>query len=209
VRIVTQALASKSVLPINGTIAIVKRDCPTCDLVAPVVTRLQHLGQLDVIASQDDPAFPPTATVVDDRLLQRSWQLRVDTVPTIVRFVNGAEVGRIEGWNKEQWDAFFADAQIVSTHTDLPAWRPGCGSMINDPGMPEKLAARYDGEVLPPFGVVRCRRRMGADVFARLVRWTADCSAHPRTGHANAFGNQSRPTRHRCSRTARPGRVHR
>jgi hypothetical protein len=145
---VTQAAAIESLLPITGTIAIVKRDCPTCELVEPVVVRLQQLGHLDVIASQDDPLFPAHATVVDDRSLERSWQVRTDTVPTVVRFVDGVEVGRVEGWNTTQWDAFFPDGDIATTHADLPQWRPGCGSMTQDVGVPEKLAARFGGEVL-------------------------------------------------------------
>jgi hypothetical protein len=145
---VTQAANIESLLPINGTLAIVKRDCPTCELVAPVIVRLQQQGFLDLVASQDDPLFPQGAEVLDDRTLERSWHMRTDTVPTIVRFVDGQEVARLEGWNVAQWDEFFPAAGIASTHHDLPHWRPGCGSMTEDFGMPEKLAARYGGESL-------------------------------------------------------------
>ena len=40
----------------DGLIAIVKRDCPTCELAGPVLATLQQAGRLDVY-SQDDPSF--------------------------------------------------------------------------------------------------------------------------------------------------------
>ncbi len=135
-------------LPIDGVVAIVKRDCPTCELVAPVLIMLGKAGSVDVILSQDDPTFPGGAVVTDDTQLQHSWHIGVDAVPTIVRFVDGAEVERIVGWNTDQWAAFFPADPIATTFADLPKWRPGCGSRTVEHGMPERLAARYDGAVL-------------------------------------------------------------
>ncbi len=137
-----------SVLPINGVVAIVKRDCPTCELVGPVLVDLGSSGSVDQILSQDDPTFPDGATVVDDTDLRYSWQLGIEAVPTVIRFVEGKEVERIIGWNTEQWSAFFPTDHIGTTYADLPNWRPGCGSRTVEFGMPERLAAKYDGAVL-------------------------------------------------------------
>ena len=53
----------------DGLIAIVKRDCPTCELAGPVLATLQQAGRLDVY-SQDDPSFPEQVSkVIDDREL--------------------------------------------------------------------------------------------------------------------------------------------
>jgi hypothetical protein len=49
------------------------------------------------VFSQDDPAFPPGVPVVDDRELEVSWRLQVQTVPTLLRVRDGGEVERTEG----------------------------------------------------------------------------------------------------------------
>jgi thiol-disulfide isomerase/thioredoxin len=123
--------------PRNGVVAIVKLDCATCELVVPVLTHLVQTSQVNIVVSQ-----------VDDRDLEFSWRLQLETVPTLVRFVDGAETERIIGWNAAQWSQFFADEQLQTRHGGLPASRPGCGSKTQDIGMPERLAAKYDGEVL-------------------------------------------------------------
>jgi len=49
----------------DGIVAVVKRDCPTCELVAPVLTALD--GQLKLtVFSQDDPGFPEGVHALDD-----------------------------------------------------------------------------------------------------------------------------------------------
>jgi hypothetical protein len=49
----------------DGIVAVVKRDCPTCELVAPVLTALD--GQLKLtVFSQDDPGFPEGMHALDD-----------------------------------------------------------------------------------------------------------------------------------------------
>jgi hypothetical protein len=48
-----------SKLPYDGVVAVVKRDCPTCRLVVPVLAELPGVA----VYSQDDPpVFPPPAT---------------------------------------------------------------------------------------------------------------------------------------------------
>lgn len=140
-----EAAATKLVLP-DGWVAIVKRDCPTCTLVVPALRRLSAApsGTL-TIYSQDDPAFPEGLAPVDDTELLVSWRLGVETVPTMIRVHDGVERERIVGWSAAQWATFTGVDDIGD---GLPAHRPGCGSKTLDPGMPERLAARYDGERL-------------------------------------------------------------
>jgi hypothetical protein len=142
------AAGNETFFPRNGVVAIVKSDCATCELVVPVLTHLVLTKQLNVVASQDDPTFPPGLDPVDDTALELSWRLQIDTVPTLVRFVDGIETQRIVGWNAAPWSEFFADDTLASRHNDLPVSRPGCGSKTQDIGMPERLAAKYNGEVL-------------------------------------------------------------
>ena len=62
-------------LPHDGLIAIVKRDCPTCELTAPVLGELARQGGLTVY-TQDDPSFPETVPArVDDTALDVSHRL--------------------------------------------------------------------------------------------------------------------------------------
>ena len=57
----------------SGLVAFVKRDCPTCELVVPVLEQISANESLTVY-SQDDPAFPPGIPAVDDTSLEQSWR---------------------------------------------------------------------------------------------------------------------------------------
>jgi hypothetical protein len=128
----------------DGWVAVVKRDCPTCRLVEPVLVQLAAAGALTVY-SQDDPGFPAGVTVVDDRELEVSWRLQVQTVPTLLRVEAGVEVERTEGWLRERWEALTA---VPGLGPDLPAHRPGCGSRSVEWGVEEELERRFGGRVL-------------------------------------------------------------
>ncbi|MFQ5512105.1 MAG: thioredoxin [Candidatus Krumholzibacteriia bacterium] len=133
----------KPVLP-DGIVAIVKRECPTCELVAPVLVELSHRVSLTVY-TQDDPAFPDGVDAVDDTSLELSWHYGIDSVPTLLRVEDGVETARLEGWQREDWEAFTGQGGLGP---ELPAWRPGCGSMSVDPSRVHVLAARYGSSVL-------------------------------------------------------------
>ena len=121
-------------------IAVVKRDCETCALVAPVLATLSQLSTLTVYC-QDDPTFPKqTGGALDDTALQHSYRLGITTVPTLIRYENNAEISRIEGWDRADWQRVTG---IEFLGNDLIAYRPGCGSLSEYPGVPEKLALRF------------------------------------------------------------------
>jgi hypothetical protein len=124
-------------------VAVVKKDCETCVLVAPVLAALGQLSTL-TIYSQDDPAFPEqTGGSRDDTDLEQSWRLGITTVPTLIRFENNKEITRTEGWDRAEWQRVAATDLIGN---DLPAFKPGCGSLTQYPGVAEKLALRF-GEI--------------------------------------------------------------
>ena len=83
-------------------VAFVKRECPTCALVVPVLTELASCLDLTVV-SQDDPTFPPDLPVTGDTDLDLSWQHRIETVPTLLRLRDGVEEQRAIGWHREEW----------------------------------------------------------------------------------------------------------
>jgi hypothetical protein len=123
----------------DGLVAVVKRSCPTCELVAPVLAQLDSIE----IYSQDDPSFPDGIGAHDDRDLETSFALGIDTVPTLLRVQRGEVVARIEGWQRKQWEQFTG---VRGLGPGLPEWRPGCGSRTHDPDVAD---ARLVAGMLP------------------------------------------------------------
>ncbi len=130
----------------DGLVAVVKRDCPTCELVATALVALAA-GPGDVtVFSQDDPTFPADApwVIFDDELCV-SWHHSIETVPTLLRVVDGAEAARIVGWDRDEWQQFTG---VDDLGADLPAYRPGCGSLSVDPKVADELAVRFGSRSL-------------------------------------------------------------
>ena len=128
----------------NGWVVVVKHDCPTCELVQPVLRKMEDSGTPLQVFSQDDPSFPEgLATVVDDRDLEQSFRLGIESVPTLIRRENGQEVERTVGWHRSEW---WELTGIAGLGEELPELQPGCGSLSVEPGMAERLQVRF-GEV--------------------------------------------------------------
>ena len=128
-------------LPHDGLVAVVKRDCPTCVMAAPVLGDLARQEALTVY-TQDDPSFPETvAARIDDTGLDVSHRLKIEVVPTLIRFEGGREVGRTYGWDRGEWERI---SGIAGLGLDLPQARPGCGAKNVDPGMIERLKIRFN-----------------------------------------------------------------
>jgi hypothetical protein len=134
---------SVSPLP-DGLVAFVKRDCPTCVMVAPVLAALRDTLPLTVF-SQDDPAFPAGVDPVDDTELEYSFRQGIETVPTLLRVENGAVVDELQGWLRPRWEELTG---VTPLGEGLPEYRAGCGSLTVEPGAAERLAARYNGDLL-------------------------------------------------------------
>ena len=128
-------------LPQNGLIAVIKRDCPTCVLAAPVLGALARDAGLTVY-TQDDPSFPETVPGrIDDTDLDISYRLKIEVVPTLIRFEAGREVGRTYGWDRDEWERL---SGIAGLGPDLPPARPGCGAKNVEPGVIERLKIRFN-----------------------------------------------------------------
>ena len=123
-------------------VLVLKEDCPTCALVEPIVADIANAGLSLRVWSQDNPKFPSTvATVEDDRTLEQSYFLNIETVPTLIKYLNGSEVERTVGWDAAEWRRLTALDSLGDT---LPAFRPGCGSMSVYPGIAEKLELQFN-----------------------------------------------------------------
>ncbi len=117
---------------------VVKRDCPTCTMLVPVYQQLEVSRKLKIL-TQDDPSFP-SPTAVDDRSLEQSFRLDIETVPTLIKFAAGAETGRIVGWHREEWEEFTG---VAALGPGLMPSKPGCGALNVMPGMAERLQVRF------------------------------------------------------------------
>ncbi len=126
--------------PHDGLVAVVKRDCPTCELTAPVLAALARDAGLTVY-TQDDPTFPEgIAARIHDAELDISHRLRIEIVPTLIRFEAGQEVERTYGWDRAEWQRV---AGRPGLGEGLPAMRPGCGAKNVEPGILERLKVRH------------------------------------------------------------------
>ena len=129
----------------DGLVVVVKRDCPTCVAVAPVIAQLVNGSEPVLVVSQDDPEFPEGVPVRHDTDLAISWHHAIETVPTLLRVTDGREVDRTVGWLRTEWERL---AGVGGLGADLPALRPGCGSMSVDPDLADTLLARFGGSRL-------------------------------------------------------------
>ena len=116
----------------EGVVAFVKRDCPTCELVGPVLAALSKEVPLTVY-TQDDPSFPDGVERVDDTDLSVSWHHEIEAVPTLLRVEGGREVERAIGWHRGEWEAL---TRVTGLGPGLPELRPG------------ELAIRFSGSKL-------------------------------------------------------------
>lgn len=133
----------RPVLP-SGVVAFVKRDCPTCVQVAPVLAQLAQEVELTVY-TQDDPAFPEGVDAVDDTGLSMSWHHDVEAVPTLLRVDEGVVKERAVGWHRGEWESITG---VRGLGPQLPELAFGCGSLSVAPDRAPQLAALYGGSAL-------------------------------------------------------------
>jgi hypothetical protein len=107
----------------DGLVAFVKRACPTCALIEPVMQRAAAAVPAFQVVTQDDPHFPArVANRVDDRELDHSWLNHIEATPTLVRFEGGRESERVVGWDRDGWRRLTG---IRDLGEGLPAFQPG------------------------------------------------------------------------------------
>lgn len=128
----------------DGLVVVVKQECEACRTVVPVLRQLADAGPLTVYV-QDDPDFPGDPAAVHDDDLAVSWHHDIETVPTLIRVVDGIETERTVGWLREEWERFTG---VAGLGPDLPAFRPGCGSLSVDPDLVDELRVRFGASTL-------------------------------------------------------------
>ena len=126
---------------------VIKKDCPTCEMIEPVLTELlaHYPGSVSIYV-QDDPSFPKSVeNKIDDTSLEFSYKNNIEIVPTLICSTQSKETDRTFGWDKAEWQKL---TKLSSLGKDLDDFKPGCGSKTQEPGMEEQLAARFDKELL-------------------------------------------------------------
>jgi hypothetical protein len=126
----------------NGLAVVVKRDCETCVLIAPVLRELAADG-LTVI-SQDDPDFPEGMDVIDDSDLHISWELGTEVTPTLYRIRDGVAVELAVGWRRSEWRGYSKHPDLGAS---LPEHRPGCGSRTQEPAEWRRLSGEAGADL--------------------------------------------------------------
>jgi hypothetical protein len=125
----------------DGLVAIVKKDCPTCVLVGPVLADLAQRGVEMTVYTQDDPTFPEGIPgLIHDDDLSVSWHHDVETVPTLIHVMHGVEMARTVGWDRTDWEVFTG---VDDLGDGLRDWMPGCGSLSVDPNLTDELDLRF------------------------------------------------------------------
>ena len=73
------------------------------------------------------------------------WHHEIETVPTVLRVVDGVEQERTVGWYRPDWERVTG---VAGLGVGLPEMRPGCGSMSVDPDLVDTLRVRFGASVL-------------------------------------------------------------
>ena len=123
----------------QGLVVVVKKDCPTCRMVEPVLAEVRRHRPV-LVLTQDDPAFPAGSDPVHDADLTLSHRLGIEIVPTLLTREGGATSATAIGWNRDQWQEV---SGLDGLGAELPPSRPGCGALNVEPPHAERLAARF------------------------------------------------------------------
>ena len=71
-------------------VVFLKQRCETCKLVAPVLKTFLEEESAEILC-QDGPSFFQGLEVSEDIGLRRSWEAKIETVPTIIRLDKGGK----------------------------------------------------------------------------------------------------------------------
>lgn len=147
----------------SALICFVKEDCATCNLAAPVLEAFHRAwGEAADIwmvgQTADGNAILKdrhglTLPILDDSALRTSLAWDFEIVPAVYWIGrDGERRPPLEGFVRQEWEAL---ADRIATElalppapvawSELPDWRPGCGSKHLDPDIHDRLLAEAEG----------------------------------------------------------------
>ena len=140
-------------------LCFVKEDCPTCNLVAPLLEAAHQQSDADVLlvgqTADGNKVLAEnhglTVPVLDDSTLIVSFAYDLDTVPHAMLLDDSGEpVKEVIGFDKSEWQDLLNDdiGEVAIDWNELPDWRPGCGSLTQDPIIAERLRAEAENSPL-------------------------------------------------------------
>lgn len=145
-------------------VVFVKDDCPTCQLVMPVLDALHRVlagritlrvcGQTRDGNAKLESAHAPGFRVLDDSALKVAFAYGIDTVPTaFLADPRGEFDSALIGFVRSEWQTLCerlgGTAAVAAVDWDgLPEWRPGCGSLSVDPDIATRLQAEAENSPL-------------------------------------------------------------
>jgi len=117
-------------------LALVKHDCPVCDLVLPALdaagARLVSQSSPEQTAQQAERLSLSRVPEVDvDYAISERFD--PDAVPTLILLADGTECDRVVGLARDRMAELVAKAGGTLRVEGLPAMRPGCASRTRDP----------------------------------------------------------------------------
>ena len=142
-RYIIKACKTREIIIMNERILVfLKHDCPTCELILPLLADIQKNTSALKIIVQDNPNLFNDLDVQEDSNLEISFQHEIETVPTVVKIENKSETSRLIGWDKQEWKKMF---NFSEENYNLPDRKPGCGSKSVESGVFEKLVVKFGG----------------------------------------------------------------
>ncbi|MBV1877942.1 MAG: redoxin domain-containing protein [Pseudomonadales bacterium] len=139
-------------------ICFIKKDCPTCELIMPLLAaqlaandKLLLIGQTSAgnLALHHQYSLPNS--LLDDSNLKVSFAFDIEIVPTLIWANESGELVRQEeGFVRDDWQALI---QAFGTQANIkwdqyPQWRVGCGSLSVDPDNADRLQAEAENSPL-------------------------------------------------------------
>lgn len=140
-------------------LCFVKEDCPTCNLISPLIELAHVQSNCEVLivgqTTEGNQTLAQnhslTVPVLDDSTLKVSFAFDLDTVPHMFyASEEGGHVDDIVGFDRNEWQSFFERHlnSVVIDWDQYPEWRPGCGSLTQDPVIADRLRAESENSPL-------------------------------------------------------------
>lgn len=148
-------------------LCFVKDDCPTCHEVVPLLEIAYQklgdkwpvllIGQTDEGNKKLQEKYNLSVPILSDSTLQTSYDYGIDTVPTLFAATpQGTNLEPLIGFVSAEWQERFRQcAELTEVEpnwgiswSELPQWRPGCGSLSVDPVHADRLRAEAENSPL-------------------------------------------------------------
>lgn len=148
-------------------LCFVKDDCPTCHEVVPLLEQAHRalgakwpvmlVGQTEDGNKKLKEKYDLSVPILNDSSLQVSYAYDIDTVPTLFALdPEGQSLDPLIGFVNAEWQARMSqcaelvglDGTLGVAWSELPEWRPGCGSLSVDPLHADRLRAEAENSPL-------------------------------------------------------------